>query len=67
MLFGQWLMEYSSLAYEQAGLSICWSQIQHCWKSHVAAHMWYKMVIPCTSLMFKDRGLMNFKSSINVD
>ena len=24
--------------YAQAGLSICWSHIQHCWKSHVTAH-----------------------------
>ena len=26
----------------QAGLSICWSHIPHCWKSHVAAHMYLK-------------------------
>ena len=23
----------------QAGLSLCWSHIPHCWKSHVAAHL----------------------------
>ena len=26
-------------AYVQAGLSLCWSHIPHCWKSHVTAHM----------------------------
>ena len=28
--------------YEQAGLSLCWSHIPHCWKSHVTAqpHCW---------------------------
>ena len=25
--------------YAQAGLSLCWSHIPHCWKSHVTAHM----------------------------
>ena len=25
----------------QADLSICWSHIPHCWKSHVAAHFTY--------------------------
>ena len=32
--------------YAQAGLSLCWSHIPHCWKSHVMAHMMlvnYKM------------------------
>ena len=23
----------------QAGLSLCWSHIPHCWKSHAAAHL----------------------------
>ena len=23
----------------QAGLSLCWSHIPHCWKFHVAAHI----------------------------
>ena len=40
------LIEYSSdkqslwsdCAYAQAGLSLCWSHIQHCWKSHALAH-----------------------------
>ena len=27
----------------QADLSLCWSHIPHCWKSHVTAHM--KMLI----------------------
>ena len=29
----------SSTAYAQVGLSLCWSHIPHCWKSHVAASM----------------------------
>ena len=28
----------SDCAYAQAHLSLCWSYISHCWKSHVAAH-----------------------------
>ena len=27
------------IAYAQAGLSLCWSHVPHCWKSHVAAQM----------------------------
>ena len=30
---------WSDCAYAQADLSICWSHIQHCCKSHVAAHI----------------------------
>ena len=36
--------------YAQTDLSLCWSHISHCWKSHVAAHfkgmavgVWLKM------------------------
>ena len=29
----------SDCAYAQAGLSLCWWHIPHCWKSHVAAHL----------------------------
>ena len=35
---------WSDCAYEQAGLSLCWLHIPHCWKSHVAAQM-YKCTI----------------------
>ena len=31
---------WSDRAYAQAGLSLCWSHIPHCWKSHVAAHLY---------------------------
>ena len=42
------LIEYSSdkqrlwsdCGYVQAGLSLCWSHIPHCWKSHVTAHIY---------------------------
>ena len=30
---------WSDWAYAQAGLSLCWSHIPHCWKSHVSAHI----------------------------
>ena len=29
---------WSGCVYAQAGLSLCWLHIPHCWKSHVAAH-----------------------------
>ena len=34
---------WSDCAYAQAGMSLCWSHIPHCWKSHVAAHI---LVLP---------------------
>ena len=30
---------WSDCAYAQAGLSLCWSHIPHCWKSHATAQM----------------------------
>ena len=33
----QWL--WSDCVYGQVGLSLCWSHIPHCWKSHVVAHI----------------------------
>ena len=32
---------WSVCAYAQADLRLCWSQIPHCWKSHVAAQLWF--------------------------
>ena len=32
---------WSDCAYAQAGLSLCWSHIPHCWKSHVEAHLYF--------------------------
>ena len=32
-------------AYAQADLRICWSHIQHCWKSHVAAQISIKEIV----------------------
>ena len=31
---------WSDCAYAQAGLSLCWPHIPHCWKSHVAAYIY---------------------------
>ena len=31
---------WSDCAYAQADLRLCWSHIPHCWKSHVAAHIY---------------------------
>ena len=47
------LIEYSSdkprlwsvCAFAQADLRLCWSQIQHCWKSHVTAHLQFAINI----------------------
>ena len=30
---------WSDCAYAQADLSLCWSHIPHCWKSHALAHI----------------------------
>ena len=43
---------WSDCAYAQAGLSLCWSHIPHCWKSHVAAHLfvWFDSLPPINNL-----------------
>ena len=38
-------MLWSDCAYAQAGLSICWSHIPHCWKSHVTAQLFSIAII----------------------
>ena len=57
---------WSDCAYAQADLSLCWSHIPYCWKSHVAAHVFSRHVFhprniaffgmhasTCTCLMFR--------------
>ena len=44
---GQWLL--SDCAYAQAGLSLCWSHISHCWKSHVVAQLWWIQSVNITT------------------
>ena len=39
----------SDCAYAQAGLRLCRSHIPHCWKSHVAAHLVFILVIHSAS------------------
>ena len=34
-----WQRLWSDCVYVQAGLSLCWSHIPHCWKSHVTAQL----------------------------
>ena len=29
--------------YAQAGLSLCWSDLPHCWKSHVTVHIVFSL------------------------
>ena len=51
-------IEYSSdqqrlwpvCAYAQAGLSICWSHIPHCWQSYAAAQLYFCLEIYTTLL-----------------
>ena len=44
--------------YPQAGLSLCWSHIPHCWKSYVVAHLLDHLIIrvavsvPCYVCLF---------------
>ena len=35
---------WSDCAYAKAGVSLCWSHIPHCWKSHVTAQILYLYV-----------------------
>ena len=61
------LIEYSRLAkalirlrvYVQAGLSLCWPHIPHCWKSHVAAQMSISCVLEA-SVSCSIISLLNF-------
>ena len=43
----------SACAYAQAGLSLCWSHIPYCWKSHVTDH-YYKSTM---SLLDADKKI----------
>ena len=64
------LIEYSSdeqrlwsdCAYAQADLSLCWSYIPHCWKSHVAAQMCIEDLINELGKIDKMRGLLSILS-----
>ena len=38
---------WSDCAYAQAGLSLCWSHIPHCWKFHVVAQIFKDVVVIC--------------------
>ena len=50
---------WSGCVYAQAGLSLCWSHIPQCWKSHVAAQFHYVICWIFKSIflkkMFQDR------------
>ena len=43
----------SDCAYAQTGLSLCWSHIPHCWKSHFAAHLLITVYTSYHDLKFK--------------
>ena len=43
---------WSGCAYAQAGLSLFWSHLPHCWKSQVAAHILLVVFILCFSLSY---------------
>ena len=38
-------MLWSDCAYAQAGLSLCWSHIPNCWKSHTTAHLLFDYIL----------------------
>ena len=59
-------------AYAQADLSLCWSHIPHCWKSHALVHLHLKIftnVISYTSKCIrtgeKEHGLWRFLIALN--
>ena len=47
---------WSDCAYAQAGLSLCWLHIPHCWKSHVTAHICITKLMHLTTLAIKVTG-----------
>ena len=62
---------WSDCAYAQAGLSLCWSLIQHCWKSHVTAHIkrdthWYDLTTwQCSQVygsMYRHRHFTTYRT-----
>ena len=63
------LIEYSSdkqrlwsdCMYAQAGLSLCWSQIPHCWKSHVVAQYY---VFCCLEVINRSIRIGNYDSEL---
>ena len=51
--------------YAQAGLSLCWSHIPHCWKSHVAAHLFFEtlsemVILGCTMQFSHDSTCIGY-------
>ena len=78
--FIEYLSDYQRLwsdcAYAPAGVSFCWSHIPHCWKSPVAAHMfWFRLrnkTIPIQRPLrdhiqwFLERGYDNNLASTNL-
>ena len=57
----------SVCAYAQAGLSLCWSHIRHCSKSHVADHLVYS-VNSCNKGYLKPAfyGTLVYKSKCHI-
>ena len=54
--------------YVQAGLSLCWSHIPHCWKSHVKAHMCINIYIGLQKLQkYIFLLVVNFLSAANLN
>ena len=45
---------WSACAYTQAGLSLCWSHIPHCWKSHAMAHIFQVSFTRCNQVTRSD-------------
>ena len=43
--------------YAQAGLSICWSHIPHCWKSHAPAQIYFMAVFLMGNIIIYFSGL----------
>ena len=48
---------WSDCTYAQAGLSLCWSHIPHCWKSHVAAQLSVSLLYSGIAKGFKDKAV----------
>ena len=58
----QWKLKLNLSAYAQAGLSLCWSHIPHCWKSHVTAQISFLIFNGNLSLNLSVNCQSNFHS-----
>ena len=58
---------WSDCVYAQADLRLCWSHIPHCWKSHVAAKLWWCKTVYMQDDNYVCKSWLNDIYGVSVD